>query len=161
MEDDYNQNPLIGRTPILAPSGPAPTRQLHGSRRAQKKGGGAVFHSATSCPSTSDGSDGASLSQNTCFGNVNRGSGEVTSGWSTLALGLLQGCPSERSRWGGGRYRVGRAEVRGFCPLIDCGSQGGTKTSDRIPAVGSACRWDAHAHAILTSMDEGTKRCIG
>ena len=28
---------------------------------------------------------------------------------------LVPGCPSERSRWRGGRCRVGKAEVRGFC----------------------------------------------
>ena len=36
-------------------------------------------------------------------------------GVANLTLSLLHVCPSERSRWHGGRCRVGRAEVREFC----------------------------------------------
>src|SRR5439155_20627323 len=50
----------------------------------------------------------------------------IVSGWRNPYLtGLWNVCPSERSRWRGGRCRVGRAEVRGFSPQINCGSQGG------------------------------------
>src|ERR1039458_1338772 len=51
---------------------------------------------------------------------------EVVPEWSaTLTLRLFQGCPSERSRWRGGRcrvYEVGRCDSYA---QINCGSQGG------------------------------------
>jgi len=46
-------------------------------------------------------------------------------GQRTFTSKLLSMPSTQRSRWRGGRYRVGEAGSAGGCPQIDCGSQGG------------------------------------